>query len=118
FAVHRHRLNAHSLRRADHAPRDLAAVGDKQALHAAPSGPRGDRLEMPMVLARMPSITSSAPPPMEARRPSRYRRETLFSSVYPMPPQNCRQVSGTRRFRRPALSLAMVAHSVTSSPAT
>ena len=34
---------------------------------------------------------------------------TLFSSVYPMPPQNCRQVSGTVRFRRPALSLAIAA---------
>ena len=36
---------------------------------------------IPMILARMPSITSSAPPPIEARRPSRYIRETLFSQV-------------------------------------
>ena len=35
-----------------------------------------------------------------------------------MPPQYCRQASGTSRSRRPAFSLAIDAHSVTSSPAT
>src|SRR6218665_2285106 len=39
------------------------------------------RLAIPMVLAMMPSITSPAPPPIEASRPSRYMRATLFSSV-------------------------------------
>ena len=38
-------------------------------------------LAMPMIFARMPSMTSSAPPPMDASRPSRYMRETLFSHV-------------------------------------
>ena len=39
------------------------------------------RLAIPIVLAMMPIITSSAPPPIEARRPSRYRRATRLSSV-------------------------------------
>ena len=42
---------------------------------------RCGRLATPMVLAMMPSMTSSAPPPIEARRPSRNIRETLFSQV-------------------------------------
>jgi 2-methylisocitrate lyase-like PEP mutase family enzyme len=34
-----------------------------------------------MYLPMMPSMTSSAPPPIEARRPSRYMRETRLSQV-------------------------------------
>ena len=52
---------------------------------------------VPMPLHRMVSITSSAPPAMEARRPSRKARLTGVSFMYPMPPQYCRQALGTSR---------------------
>ena len=39
------------------------------------------RFAIPIVLAMMPIITSSAPPPIDASRPSRYRRATRLSSV-------------------------------------
>ena len=39
------------------------------------------RLATPIVLAMMPIITSSAPPPIEPSLPSRNRRATLFSQV-------------------------------------
>src|SRR5262249_22970049 len=76
------------------------------------------RGSVPMCLQMIRSITSSAPPPIEARRPSRYARESGLSHVKPMPPQYCRQASGTSRESRPALSFAIDASSVTSSPAT
>ena len=76
--IHRHGCYAHGVRAADDAACDLAAVGDQQTadLHE-----RSGFLAMPISLDRMPIMTSSAPPPMEASRPSRNMRETLFSSV-------------------------------------
>ena len=105
---------------------DLGLVGRgdlpeamEQALFALAEGEVSApiRTESGFHLVKLLGVQSRELPPMEASRPSRYMRETLFSSVKPMPPQNCRQVSGTVRLRRPAFNLAMVAHSVTSSPA-
>src|SRR5437879_5680023 len=59
--------------------------------------------------ARVRSITSSAPPPIDNRRASRKKPAVQVSSMYPMPPWNCRHQSAISRCRRPALSLAMVA---------
>jgi hypothetical protein len=53
--------------------------------------------KVPMPLAKIVSITSSAPPAMDARRPSRKARLTGVSFMYPMPPQYCRQALGTSR---------------------
>jgi hypothetical protein len=53
--------------------------------------------KVPMPLHRIVSITSSAPPAMEARRPSRKARLTGVSFMYPMPPQYCRQALGNSR---------------------
>ena len=92
LAVDRHHAKAHGLRRAGDAAGDLAAVGDQNfvkhgastSLSACAAGRRGrpggglrpahqcaPLGKVPSSLQMMPSITSSAPPPMETRRPSR-----------------------------------------------
>ena len=50
-------------------------------LQGQPFASHTGRFAMPISLDKMPSITSSAPPPIDASRPSRYMRETLFSNV-------------------------------------
>ena len=69
-------------------------------------------------LQMMPSITSSAPPPIESRRVSRKARDAGLSHMKPMPPQYCRQASATSRVSLPHLSLAIEASLVTSLPLT
>ena len=65
----RDRRDAEPLRRAGDARDDLAAVGDQDRReHAADQCRAGS---VCMYLAMMPSITSSAPPAIEPRRPSR-----------------------------------------------
>src|SRR5690606_34505602 len=58
-------------------------------------------------LQMMPSMISSAPPPIDMRRVSRYARDAGLSHMKPMPPQYWRHESETSRTRRPALSLAI-----------
>src|SRR5690606_17876657 len=55
----------------------------------------GRRGSVPSSLQMIPSMISSAPPPIEASRPSRKNRETFDSHMYPIPPQNWMQVSAT-----------------------
>ncbi len=71
---------------------------------------------VPESLQIMDNMTSSAPPPMESRRRSRYILLTSTSDVYPIPPQYCIQESVTSREIRPAFSFAIEASLVTSCP--
>merc|ERR1719318_160010 len=73
---------------------------------------------IPMPLQMIPSITSSAPPPIEVSLMSLYILLTRTSLVNPIPPQNCRQESATSLRSLPHLSLHMLASIVASSPAT
>src|SRR5205823_1937574 len=57
-------------------------LGGRHGRHATLCPPyRGSLLAIPMIFAMKPIITSSAPTSTEARRPSRYMRDTLISSV-------------------------------------
>ena len=68
-----------------------------------------------MYLQMIDSITSSAPPPIDISRKSRYIRE-ISMSVYPIPPQYCKHASGISLDKRPAFNLSMDASLVTSLP--
>ena len=62
------------------------------------------------------SIISSAPPPMEVSRESRYILLIRVSALYPIPPQHCRHESDTSLAKRPVFYFAMLASKFTSSP--
>ena len=64
------------------------------------------------------SIISSAPPPIDVKRPSLNCCEIGFSAVNPIPPQNWRHESAHSLISRPVLSLPIEANCVTSSPWT
>merc|ERR1711970_17298 len=70
----------------------------------------------PIVLAMMPSITSSAPPPILCSLKSLYILLIETSLVNPIPPQYCRHSSGIFLQSFPDLYLHMEASCVTSLP--
>ena len=81
IGINRDCAEAEPVRSAHDAQRDLAAIGDQHRLKS--SGTHDFFLpgRMSMYLQMMPSMTSSAPPPIEVRRPSRKKRDTGFSQV-------------------------------------
>ena len=65
----------------------------------------------------MDNITSSAPPPIDNKRPS-LNILLISQSKYPWPPQYCKRASDASRANLPAFNFAMLASNVASFPFT